>query len=209
MVDWFWLFQGSNSASSLQRTMFGDESGDDMAIVRLGQTHTRSIQFVNSTGVASYLNAGFTVSVYKNGVVDLTNVCTLTVIAGIAGGYLLSYPVSATFLEGDRLQFYVVGVLTTGGDTVTSLSPILQVATIPTTTENADGLLNRDMSAVTVTNSRSPINALRILRNRVVRSTAAGAGTLDVYNEGDAVIAWSSVTVVSANVGPITSSDPA
>lgn len=180
-----------------------------MAIVRLGQTHTRAIQFFNSTGVASALNAGFTIVSYKNGVLDATATPTLTAIGGITGGYLLSYAVPAGFAENDRIQFYVTGVLTTGGDTVTNLSPILQVSTVPTATENADGLLNRDMSAVTVTNSRSPINALRILRNRVVRSTASGAGTLDVYNEGDAVIAWSSVTVVSANVGPITSSDPA
>lgn len=203
----FWLWD-SGSQPGKQHTMFGDEDGD-MAIVRLGQTHTRAIQFFNSTGVASYLNAGFTIVCYKNGVIDATATPTLTVIAAVAGGYILSYAVPAGFAENDRIQFYVTGVLTTGGDTVTNLSPILQVSTVPTATENADGLLNRDMSAVTVTNSRSPINALRILRNRVVRSTASGAGTLDVYNEGDAVIAWSSVTVVSANVGPITSSDPA
>lgn len=66
----------------------------------------------------------------------------------------------------------------------------------------ADALLNRDMSAVTVTNSRSPINALRTLRNKV----DVPNGT--VYAEDDTTAAWTFTTTTSAAADPITVVDP-
>jgi len=73
---------------------------------------------------------------------------------------------------------------------------------VPTALENADALLNRDMSAVTVTNSRSPINALRILRNKV----DVPLGT--VYAEDDATAAWTFTTTTDAGAEAITVVDP-
>jgi hypothetical protein len=67
---------------------------------------------------------------------------------------------------------------------------------------SADALLNRDMSAVTVTNSRSPINALRMLRNKV--SVPLGI----VYAENDSTTAWTFTTTVDAAQAPITVIDP-
>lgn len=72
-------------------------------------------------------------------------------------------------------------------------------------TEMADALLNRDMSLVTVTNTRSPINALRILRNKF---SIAGS-TLTVTEEDDATSAWTSTITTDAAANPITASDPA
>lgn len=77
-----------------------------------------------------------------------------------------------------------------------------QLAALPTATENADALLNRDMSAVSDTNARSPLNALRVLRNR---STAAG----NVYKEDDTTVAWTFTPTTSASAEPITEIDPA
>jgi hypothetical protein len=78
------------------------------------------------------------------------------------------------------------------------------IAALPTATQNADALLNRDMSAVTVTNARSPINALRWLRNRWRNS----GGTLTVYAEDDTTTAWTAATTTAAS-DPVDSVDPA
>jgi hypothetical protein len=78
------------------------------------------------------------------------------------------------------------------------------IAALPTATQNADALLNRDMSAVTVTNARSPINALRWLRNRWSNS----GGTLTVYAEDDTTTAWTATTTTAAS-DPVDSVDPA
>lgn len=78
------------------------------------------------------------------------------------------------------------------------------VGALPTATENADALLNRDMSAVAVTNARSPINALRFLRNK----WSIAAGTLTVTQEDDATAAWTA-TVTTGAGNPASGIDPA
>lgn len=72
-------------------------------------------------------------------------------------------------------------------------------------TEIADTLLNRDMSAVTVTNSRSPINAFRFLRNK----WSIAAATLTVTEEDDITTAWTAALTTDGAANPITASDPA
>lgn len=79
-----------------------------------------------------------------------------------------------------------------------------QSANAPTATENADALLNRDMSAVSDTNSRSPLNALRQLRNK----WSVSAGTLTVKKEDDSTTAWTSALESDAAAEPVTGSDP-
>jgi hypothetical protein len=69
----------------------------------------------------------------------------------------------------------------------------------------ADALLKRDMSAVTGEAARSPLNALRFLRNKW---TIVGAA-LSVKKEDDAAEAWASTLTTDAAADPITSSDPA
>ena len=75
----------------------------------------------------------------------------------------------------------------------------------PTATENADALLNRDMSAVSDTNARTPLNALRFLRNKY---SVAGS-TLTVTKEDDSTSAWTSTLTSDAGADPVTGSDPA
>ncbi len=75
---------------------------------------------------------------------------------------------------------------------------------VPTATENADALLKRDMSAITGEAARSPLNALRWLRN----AWSISAGTLTVKKEDDTTTAWTSATTQAAG-DPVTASDPA
>lgn len=79
------------------------------------------------------------------------------------------------------------------------------VDALPTATENADALLNRDMSAVSDTNARSPLNALRFLRNKW---SVAGT-TLTVTEEDDTTAAWTATVTADSGADPITGSDPA
>jgi hypothetical protein len=76
---------------------------------------------------------------------------------------------------------------------------------VPTATENADALLDRDMSAVTVNNTRSPINALRAIRNKV----SISGGTMTVTEEDDATSAWTASVTSDSAADPITEIDPA
>lgn len=78
-----------------------------------------------------------------------------------------------------------------------------QLDTLPTATENADALLKRDMSAVTGEATRSLLNALRAIRNRV----AISGGTMTVYKEDDSTSAYTAVVTTAAG-NPISEIDP-
>lgn len=74
------------------------------------------------------------------------------------------------------------------------------VSDIPTATQNADAMLNRDMSAVSDTNSRSPLNALRFIRNGF-----STAGTvLTVLKEDDVTAAYTRDLTTDPAAEPIT-----
>jgi ActR/RegA family two-component response regulator len=77
------------------------------------------------------------------------------------------------------------------------------VGDIPTAIQNADALLKRDMSAVTGEAARSPLNALRWLRNK----WAISGSTLSVKKEDDTTEAWAG-TVTQTAGNPTTGIDP-
>lgn len=79
------------------------------------------------------------------------------------------------------------------------------VGDIPTATENADALLNRDMSAVSDTNARSPLNALRFIRNK----WSISGSTLTVTKENDTTAAWTAAVSTTPGADPVTGNDPA
>lgn len=78
------------------------------------------------------------------------------------------------------------------------------VSDIPTATQNADALLNRDMSAVSDTNARSPLNALRFLRNK----WSISGTTLTVTKENDSTSAWTATVTAAPGADPISGNDP-
>ncbi len=98
-----------------------------------------------------------------------------------------------------------VGSVTTVGSVTGNIGGNL-LGTLSTTERNAiaDANLNRDMSAVTVTNARSPINALRALRNK----TDIAATVLTVYEEDDATPAWTAALTLNSSAVPVTGVDP-
>lgn len=72
------------------------------------------------------------------------------------------------------------------------------VAALPTANQNADALLKRDWTAVTGEASRSVLNALRKLRNKV----SFGAGTLSVKKEDDSTDAYTQSVTQDASQTP-------
>ncbi len=82
------------------------------------------------------------------------------------------------------------------------------VSDIPTAIENADALLNRDMSVGADSGSptvRTVRQALRFLRNKF---SIAGS-TLTVTKEDDTTASWTAAVTTDAGALPITGSDPA
>jgi hypothetical protein len=107
---------------------------------------------------------------------------------------------SLTTVEGkvDTVDANVDSILAdTGTDGV--------VISATTANEIADALLNRDMSAVSDTTARSPLNALRLLRNKY----SISGTTLTVTKEDDSTAAWTSALTTDAAADPVTGSDPA
>lgn len=100
------------------------------------------------------------------------------------------------WINGGRLDL-ILDII--AADTTTDIP-----ALIPTATANADALLNRDMSAVSDTTARSPLNALRFLRNK----WAVAAGTLTVRKEDDTTSAWTAAVTSDAAAVPVIGSDP-
>jgi hypothetical protein len=75
----------------------------------------------------------------------------------------------------------------------------------PTAVQNADALLTRDMGAVTGEAARSPLNALRFLRNK----WGVVGTTLTVTEEDDTTTAWTATVTATPGADPISGSDPA
>jgi hypothetical protein len=81
------------------------------------------------------------------------------------------------------------------------------IGDLPTAVENADALLDRDMSTGTDSGSstvRTVRQALRFSRNKF----AISGGTLTVYKEDDSTSSWTSAVTTTAG-DPVTASDPA
>ncbi|MBP6544715.1 MAG: hypothetical protein KA265_19145 [Piscinibacter sp.] len=125
---------------------------------------------------------------------------------------------SAGFLVGTYLDAAISTRLATSGYTaplsaagtrtalgLASANLDTQLDALPTATENADALLDRDMGVGADTNSRSPRNALRHIRNK----WSVSGTTLTVTKEDDSTTAWTSTLSTNASADPITGSDPA
>ena len=68
----------------------------------------------------------------------------------------------------------------------------------------ADALLKRDMAGVAGEAARSPLNALRFLRNM----WSVSGATLSVKKEDDTTEAWNGVITATPGANPITGVDP-
>jgi hypothetical protein len=129
----------------------------------------------------------FIVIAYKTGCIPIsaTVVTSASAVSGYAG------------LDWSKIASPTTSVALTG--------TTIDTDAIPTATENADALLNRDMSAVSDTNARSPLNALRFLRNK----WAITGTTLSVKKENDSTEAWTAEVTPAPGGDPISGNDPA
>lgn len=87
----------------------------------------------------------------------------------------------------------------------TSITAIKAITDTLGLTAIADALLKRDFSAVSGEASRSMLNALRAIRNKVSRS----GSTITVTKEDDTASAWTATITTDATAAPITTVDPA
>lgn len=125
-----------------------------------------------------------------------------TATYGSAGSYGLLIETNVDAQISTRSTLDAAGVRSAVG--LASANLDTQLDAIPTATENADALLNRDMSAVSDTNSRSPLNALRFLRNK----WSISGTTLTVTKENDVSSAWVATVSTDAAAEPVVGSDP-
>jgi hypothetical protein len=108
----------------------------------------------------------------------------------------------------DDAVLNAIGDLPTNAELATALGTaddavLAAIGALPTATENADALLNRDMAAVSDTESRSPLNALRFIRNGF---SIAGA-TLTVLKEDDTTPAYTRDLTTDPTADPIVGVD--
>jgi hypothetical protein len=83
------------------------------------------------------------------------------------------------------------------------------ISDVPTATENADGLLNRDMSTGADSGSttvRTPRQAFRILRNKW---TIDSDGLQTITKEDDTTASWTQQLATDASATPVVGTDPA
>lgn len=145
----------------------------------------------------------------------LSDILTDTAEIGTAGAGLTAIPWNASWDTevqsevNDALVAYSASTLDAADiRTAVGLASAnldTQIAGLPTATENADALLNRDMDAVSDTNSRSPLNAMRFLRNK----WSVSGTTLTVTKEDDSTSAWTATLTADASANPVVGSDPA
>lgn len=124
------------------------------------------------------------------------------VCANKGNGYFVYSPSQAeSNFARVAFSFKGVGAATV---TVTIFTSFPQTADAPTATQVADATLNRDMAAISDTNSRSLLNAVRFIRNKW---TNAGS-TLTVFKEDDATPAWTAVVASTPGADPVSGVDP-
>lgn len=164
------------------------ELNHDMVLIKMTSTNAADTAFLFK------LNA--------NGIDDLATATNLSTVAGyldteIAAILADTNELQTDWTNGGRLDLLLDAILAdTGTDGV--------VISSATANQIADALLNRDMSAVSDTNARTPLNALRFLRNKY----SISGTTLTIYAEDDATPKWTATVTTNAAADPITGSDP-
>jgi hypothetical protein len=195
----------------------GDFTEDHATVVCMFTTH-------DSTGAPVAPSSAFDaadVKIYKNGnATEKTTANGVTMTSpfdSITGLHCLVIDTSNDTGDGG---FWVAGavytVVLSPDETVDSVAVakvigqfgIKLAGAAPTAVENADALLDRDMSSGTdggSTTVRTPRQALRFLRNK----WSISGTTLTVTKENDATASWTAEITQTAGADPITASDPA
>jgi hypothetical protein len=150
---------------------------------------------------------GGAVAIYKGtSTTQSTAGVTLTVdFDGMTGEHQIHIDPTAdpTFYSAGASFAIKITAGTVGGASAVSTVETFTIGQAVTATQNADALLKRDMSAVSGEADRSPLNALRFLRNK----WSIASNTLTVTKENDSTTAWTATTTQTAG-DPTTGVDP-
>lgn len=146
-----------------------------------------------------------------NAATSITTALTANIIGNVTGnisgsvGSVTGAVGSVTGNVGGNVTGSVGSVVGAVGSVTGNIGGNL-LGTLSTTERDAiaDALLNRDMAAVTVTNTRSPINGIRFLRNK----WSISGTTLTVTEEDDSTSAWTATVSTDAAALPIIGNDP-
>lgn len=120
-----------------------------------------------------------------------------TATYGAAGSYGLLIETNLDAAVSTRSTLDAAGVRSAVG--LASANLDTQLADLPTATENADALLNRDFAAVSDSNDRTLLQAVRFLRNE----WGVSGGTLSVYKENGSTLAWTKTVSTDPAAEPI------
>jgi hypothetical protein len=172
----------------------GAGSGDGLSIIAGDTGHGVQITAGNTSGKGLYIYAnngvGIDVSALNAAAVSLFNDGTTT-----AAVWINSDNGDGLYINAEASGKVALKLL--GDTSATPIDP-------DTLNAIADALLKRDLSGMTGEAARSPLNALRLLRNK----WDIAAGTLTVYKEDDASSAWTGTVTANAAASPITTVDP-
>ena len=170
-------------------------------------------------------NTAFRVTfpIYKSDGTLITGAAGLDSEVSIDGGNWADCAAEATEIQSSGIYYLDLSAAEMNGDTIAVVvktsatgaaipsfifypsANALGTLTASERTSVADTLLNRDMSAVSDSNARSPLNALRFLRNK----WSLSGTTLTVAKENDTDAAWTAAVTTNEAAVPITGSDPA
>lgn len=158
------------------------------------------ILIAGSNAATTFATLTVTGNMAVGGGFDITGSLTLGVGMEVASGIVVTGGITANITGA--LSGSVGSVAGAVGSVTGNIG-----GTLTSTERNAiaDAMLNRDMSAVSDTNSRSPLNAFRAIRNK----WSISGTTYTVTEEDDATTAWTSTLTTNASGDPISGSDPA
>jgi hypothetical protein len=158
-----------------------------------------------STRMATYAQpTGFLAATFPGTVASPTNITAASGVTLAAVTHTGAVIPTVSTLTG--LTASDVGAIKAKTDNLPA-SPAA-VSDIPTATQNADALLNRDMAAGTDSGSptvRTVRQALRFLRNK----WSISGTTLTVTKEDDSTASWTSTVATTPGADPVTGNDPA
>lgn len=116
----------------------------------------------------------------------------------IASNAITSAKIAANAIGSSQLASDAIGAAQVAADAIGASELAADAVT-----EIVEALLKYDLSSISGEASRSVLNALRVLRNRV----EIAASTLTVFEEDDATTAWTAAVTTSAG-NPISEIDP-
>lgn len=193
---------GLDSEISIDGGMFTDCTNEASQIATSSGVYTLDLTSSETNGdtiailvKTSTTDAKTTVLVIYPTVTSVASLGVNTV--SVASGSITATAIATDAIDGDAVAASAVTKIQSG------LATSVEVAAVPTATENADVLLDRNIDGGG-SGTRTVEEALAFLRNR----WAVAGGTLTVYGTDDSTPLWSGAITSDASAQPIVGSNP-